>query len=155
QAASTYVSQAGTLDDQQQRLRKALDTFQVFEKTGLPKLSRAQAVDELWNVAKVPGHALEKMSDTEVAQKLQEVLATVNAGPGQSEIKVGKHTLKLTVGEGGTVTQSSCKKPGFLSKVWSGIKKIAPIALTALSFIPVTAPFAWAAQGAISLAQAI
>src|SRR5262249_18579431 len=56
---------------------------------------------------------------------------------------------------GGTVTQSSCKKPGFFSRVWSGIKKIAPIALTALSFIPVTAPFAWAAQGAISLAQAI
>ena len=112
-------------------------------------------VDELWNVAKVPGHAVAKMSDAEIGKKLQEVLATVNAGPGQSEIKIGKHNLKLTVAENGTVEKSSCKKPGFFSKVWSGIKKVAPIALTVASFIPVTAPFARAAQGVISLVQAI
>ncbi len=155
QAASRYVSGATSLDDQQQRLRKALDTFQVLEKTGLPKLSRQQMVDELWNVAQVPGHALAKLSDAELAKKLQEVLATVNAGPGRSEVKIGKYTLKLEVGAGGAVEESSCKEPGFFSKVWSGIKKVAPIALTVLSFIPVTAPFARAAQGVIALVKAI
>ncbi len=155
QAASSYVSKATTLEDQLQRLRKSLDTFQVLEKTGLPKFSRAQMIDELWNVAKVPADALKKLKDTELTQKFQEVLATVNAGPGQSEIKIGKHKLKITVGADGTVKKSSCKKPGFFSKVWSAVKVVTPIALTVLSFIPVTAPFAMAAQGAISLVQAI
>jgi hypothetical protein len=90
QAASRYVSEATSLDEQQQRLRKALDTFQVLAKTGLPTLTRAQLVDELWCVARVPGHALTKLSDAELARKLQEVLATVNAGPGKSEVKIGK-----------------------------------------------------------------
>ncbi|MGH2628383.1 MAG: hypothetical protein ACRDHY_17225, partial [Anaerolineales bacterium] len=156
QSAARYVwGGATSLEDQQQKLRKAIENFQVLEKIGLPKLSRQQMVDQLWGVAKVPGDALAKLSDAEVARKFQEVLAAVNAGPGKSEIKIGKHNLKLEVAENGQVSKSSCKKPGFFSKVWSGIKKVAPIALTIASFIPVTAPFARAAQGVISLVQAI
>ncbi len=155
QAASRYVSGATSLDDQQQRLRKTLDSFQVLAAIGLPRLTRQQMVDELWVVARVPGHALTKLGDSEVAKKLQEVLATVNAGPGKSEIKIGKYNLKLEVGAGGAVESSSCKKPGFFSRVWSGIKKVAPIALTVASFIPVTAPFARAAQGVLSLVKAV
>ena len=98
-AASSYVSRSASLDDQRLRLSKALDTFQILDRTGLPRLSRDQIIDALWNVARVPGHAVAKMSEAEIAQKLHEVLATVNAGPGQSEIKVGQHNLKLTVGE--------------------------------------------------------
>jgi LysM repeat protein len=155
QAASRYVTEAASRQDQQERLRKTLDTFQALAKTGLPTLTRAQMVDELWCVARVPGHALTKLSDAELARKLQEVLATVNAGAGRSEVKIGKYNLKLEVGANGSVESSSCKKPGFFSKVWSGIKKVAPIALTALSFFPVTAPFARAAQGVISLVKAV
>jgi hypothetical protein len=155
QAASQYVSGTTSLEDQQERLRKTLGTFQALTTIGLPRLTREQLIDELWCVARVPGHALTKLSDAELAKKLQEVLATVNAGPGRSETKIGKYNLKLEVGQNGSVVQSSCKKPGFFSTVWSGIKKVAPIALTALSFVPVTAPFALAAQGALSLGQAI
>ena len=154
QSAARYVSGATGLEDQEQKLRKAIDNFQVLETIGLPKMTRQQMVDQLWGVAKVPGHALTKLSDAEVSKKLQEVLSAVNAGPGKSEIKIGKHNLKLEVGSNGQVAQSSCKKPGFFSKVWGAIKKVAPIALTALSFTPL-APFALAAQGAISLVQAI
>ncbi len=154
QSAARYVSGALSLEDQQQKLRKAIDSFQVLEKIGLPKLSRQQMVDQLWGVAKVPGHALSKLSDAEVSKKFQEVLAAVNGGPGKSEIKIGKHNLKLEVGQNGAVAKSSCKKPGFFSKVWGVVKKVAPLALTVLSFTPL-APFALAAQGAISLVQAI
>ncbi|HSD26392.1 MAG TPA: hypothetical protein VLL75_03765, partial [Vicinamibacteria bacterium] len=154
-AASRYVSGATSLEDQPQRLRKALDSFQVLATIGLPRLTRQQMVDELWVVARVPGHALTKLSDAELGKKLQEVLAAVNAGPGKSELRIGKYSLHLEVGQNGTVEKSSCKKPGFFSKLWGGIKKVAPIALTALSFIPVTAPFARAAQGVISLVKAI
>ncbi|MCI0372276.1 MAG: hypothetical protein L0214_13115, partial [candidate division NC10 bacterium] len=155
QSAARYVSGATGLEDQQQKLRKAIENFQVLEKIGLPKMTRQQMVDQLWGVAKVPGHALSKLSDAEVSKKLQEVLSAVNGGPGKSEIKIGKHNLKLEVGQNGAVAKSSCKKPGFFSKVWSAVKVVTPIALTVLSFIPVTAPFARAAQGVISLVQAI
>src|SRR5262249_3423477 len=155
QSAARYVSGATSLEDQQQKLRKAIDNFQVLETIGLPKMSRQQMVDELWGVAKVPGHALANLSDADVSKKLQEVLAAVNAGPGKSEIKIGKHDLKIDVGANGQVTQSSCKKPGFFSKLGKIAKVMAPIALTVMSFIPVTAPFALAAQGVLSMANAV
>ncbi|HEX9188082.1 MAG TPA: hypothetical protein VGB87_13475, partial [Vicinamibacteria bacterium] len=66
-----------------------------------------------------------------------------------------KYNLKLEVSELGQVTKTSCKKPGFFSRMWSAVKKVAPIALTALSFVPVTAPFARIAQGVISAVKAI
>jgi cell division protein YceG involved in septum cleavage len=68
-------------------------------------------------VARVPGHVFTKLSDAELTRKLQEVLATVNANPGQSELKIGKYELKLEMNANGTVVKSSCKKPGFFSKV--------------------------------------
>jgi len=154
QSAARYVSGAATLSEQQDKLRKTLDSFQVLEKIGLPKLTRQEMVDQLWGIAKVPGHALQKLSDTEVQKKLQEVLQAVNGGAGKAEIKVGKHNLKLEVGSNGQVTKSSCKQPSFMSKVWKAVKVVTPIALTILSFTPL-APFALAAQGAIALVQAI
>jgi hypothetical protein len=54
QAAARYVSAATSLEDQQQRLRKTLDSFQVLSTIGLPRMSRQQMVDELWGVARVP-----------------------------------------------------------------------------------------------------
>jgi hypothetical protein len=32
--------------------------------------------------------------------------------PGSHEFKVGKHTVKLTIGEGGSVLSTSTKAPG-------------------------------------------
>jgi len=119
----------------QDRLRKTLDSFTVLSRTGFPPLSRHEMVEQLWAIARVPGHALQKLSDSELQAKFQEVLAAVNSGPGRAEIKVGDHTLKFTVGEGGTVTGSECSKPGFWSRVGGALKKVAPIALTVLSFI--------------------
>jgi hypothetical protein len=154
-AAARYVSTATDGADQREKLRKALDNFQVLTTIGAPPLGRQQMIEQLWAIAKVPGHALEKLSTSELQGKFQEVLSAVNAGPGKSELKVGQHTLKLTVGENGQVTDSETKKPGFLSKIGGFFKKIAPIALTVASFIPLTAPFARIAQGAISLVRAV
>ena len=154
-SATRYLGTATSLSDQREKLRKTLDNFQVLDKTGLPRLDRQQMVNQLWALAKVPGHALQKLSDAEIQKKFQEVAAALNGGPGQAQIKIGKHNLKLTVGENGQVSKSECKKPGFFSKLWSGIKKVAPIVLTVASFIPVTAPFARAIQAGISLVKAI
>src|SRR3990172_11878227 len=109
--------------------------------------------EQLWAIARVPWHALQKLSERELQAKFQEVVSAVNSGPGKAEIKVGKHKLKLTVGANGEVTGSECKKQNLLSKIGGVIKKAVPIALTALSFIPATAPLARIAQGAISLAR--
>ena len=124
-SAARYVSSATSLAEQQDKLRKTLDNFQVLASTGLPRMSRQEMVEELWAMAKVPGHALHKLSDAEIHKKLQEVAGALNGGPGPSEIKVGQHKLKLEIGEGGQILGSSCKEPGFGSKLWSGIKTVA------------------------------
>ena len=134
-SAAAYVSSATTLADQQEKLRKTLDNFQMLATVGAPRLSRQQMVDQLWAMAKVPGHALQKLSDVELQRKYQEVAGALNAGPGASQIKIGSHNLKLEVGEAGQVLSTSCKKPSFFSQAWGVIKKVAPIALTAASFV--------------------
>jgi LysM repeat protein len=154
-SAARYVNTATDAADQQEKLRKTLDNFQILTTIGAPPLTRHQMVEQLWAIARVPGHALERLSDVELRGKYQEVLAAVNAGPGQSELKVGKHNLSFTVGENGQVTHSETKKPSFFSRLGGFFKKIAPIALTVASFIPFTAPFARIAQGAISLVKAV
>jgi hypothetical protein len=73
-SAAAYVSASSNASDQEDRLRKALDNFKTLTTVGLPKLTRQQMVDQLWAMAKVPGHALQKLSDSEIQKKYQEVL---------------------------------------------------------------------------------
>ncbi len=154
-AAARYASSAATPEEQADRLRKTLDSFQTLARVGAPKLTRQEMVAELGATAKVPTKALEKLSEADVAKTLQQVRSALNGPPGEQQIKVGSYTLKLAVGSGGTVRSSSCKKPGFFSKLGSVLKKAVPVALTVLSFIPATAVFARVAQGAISLVKSI
>ena len=154
-AAARYASSATTVEEQADRLRKTLDSFQTLARVGAPKLTRQEMVAELWAAAKVPSHALQKLSEADVAKTLQQVRSALNGPPGEQQIKVGSYTLKLAVGSGGTLRSSSCKKPGFFSKLGSVLKKAVPVALTVLSFVPATAVFARLAQGAISLVKAI
>src|SRR5262249_18442248 len=131
QSAAHYVNGAATLGEQQDKLRRVLDNFQVLGRIGMPRLPREQMVNQLWALAKVPGHALQSLSDAEIQKKFQEVAAALNGGPGSADIKVGKHDLKLQIGENGQVLSSSCKKPSFLSKAWGAVKKVGPYALAA------------------------
>jgi hypothetical protein len=66
------------------RLRKALDSFQTLARIGAARLTRREMGDELWAAARVPAHALQKLSDSEVARVLQQVTAAVNGGPGST-----------------------------------------------------------------------
>ncbi|MBI5497836.1 MAG: LysM peptidoglycan-binding domain-containing protein [Deltaproteobacteria bacterium] len=132
QAATNYINGATTLEEQQERVRKTLNNFQVLDKIGAPKLSDQEAKDLLWGAAKIPGHA---GSTGSANGDLQKVAAAVNS-PGSHEFKIGKHNVKMTVNDQNTVTGSSTKKPSFLSKVGSFIKKAAPIVLKVASFIP-------------------
>ncbi len=154
EAAARYLNTAVSVQDQQEKLRKTLDGFHVLDKIGAPKLSRQQMVDQLWAAAKVPRHALARLSDGEVQKKFQEVVGALNGGPGAAQIKIGKHDLKLQIGEHGEVLKSSCKKPSFWSKVGKVLNVVVPAALTVLSFIPATAVFARAASMVWSGVQA-
>ena len=120
-----------------------------------PRLTRQDLVNELWAAAKVPGHALQRLSEAEMSNVLHQVRTALSGGPGEHQIAVGSYTLKLGVGAGGRLESTSCRKQGFFSKVGSVLKKVAPIGLTVLSFVPTTAVFARLAQGAISLAKSI
>ena len=66
-AAASYVNDAGDLAEQQERLRKTLDVFHTLDKQGLPQLSREQMIGQLWVAARVPTHAIEKMSNAELS----------------------------------------------------------------------------------------
>jgi hypothetical protein len=155
EVAARYVATAQTTTDQAEKLRKTLDGFQTLARIGEPRLTRQEMVNDLWAAAKVPGHALQKLSDAELTKALQQVRAALNGGPGEHQLKLGSYNLKLAVGANGTLAASSCKKPGFFARIGSTLKKAVPIALTVMSFIPATAVFARIAQGAISLAKSI
>lgn len=153
-AATRYLNTATSLPEQADKLRRVLDNFQTLAKIGLPRLPREQLMGQLHEQAKVDGKASSRLSDSDLQGKFQEIAGTLNGG-GHLETKIGDYTLKLSVTAEGEVKKSTCKKPGFWSRVGSAVMKVAPIALTALSFFPATAPFARIAQGAISLVKSI
>ena len=163
--ALRYVNGATSLADQQERLRKAVDNFQVLQRTGLPKLPRAFLEQQLNAAARIPTKATRKLKEADLLAKFQEITGTLNTG-GTLKTKIGKYKLELKVDENGRVLKSKCKKPGLFSKIGGAFKKIgkaiggalkklAPIALTVLSFIPQTAVLARLAQAAISTYKAI
>jgi hypothetical protein len=101
----------------------------VPEQEQPPQVSRDQMIEELWAAARVPRHAIEKMSDAEMARTVQQVNAVINGPAGQHKLKVGKHEVTLTIDEANRVVDSKTKKPS----IWG---KIGKIALTVASFIP-------------------
>ena len=62
---------------------------------------------------------------------------------------MGSYDVRLKFAADGKILSSQCKKPSFWSKV-GGVSQdvVLPVALTVMSFIPVTAPFAIAANAA-------
>jgi hypothetical protein len=56
-AAARYLNTATSLADQQEKLRKVLDNFQVLDRIGLPRMPREQLMGQLDTYARVPGKA--------------------------------------------------------------------------------------------------
>jgi len=144
-AAASYLNEANDLADQRERLRKTLDTFHTLDSQGMPQLTRDQMIGELWVAARVPTHAIEKMSNAEMARTYQDVAAAVNGPAGQHKLKVGEHEVTLTVNGANQVVDSQTKKPS----IWG---KIGKIALTVASFVP--GPVGIAARIASSVVSA-
>ncbi|HEX2270521.1 MAG TPA: hypothetical protein VHH35_13335, partial [Pyrinomonadaceae bacterium] len=94
-----------------------------------PQMTRDQMIEELWAAARIPRHAIEKMSDAEMARTFQNVTAVINGPAGQHKLKVGKHEVTLTIDATNRVIDSKTKKPS----IWG---KIGKIALTVASFVP-------------------
>jgi hypothetical protein len=155
-SATRYLMTATTLPDQQEKLRKVLDNFKTLDRIGLPRMDREQLMGQLDTYAGVPGKASAKLGEAELEAKFQEIAATLNGGE-ELQTKLGKYNLKLSVNAEGQVTESSCKKPGLLSRIGGFLKKVTPYALTVLSFAggPMTAGIARAVQGVISAVRAV
>lgn len=133
-AAANYINEGKTLGEQQDRTRKALNNFNTLEN-GMPQLTMNDIKGSLWDVARVPGHALDNCKGADLQKAYQDVAAAANT-PGTHEVKVGKHKVNFTVDEKNDVSGSSAKKEGFWSKVGGVLKKVGKIALTVASFIP-------------------
>lgn len=134
EAARRYVED-GDPAQQSERLRKALNNFNVLDQGGPPKMSRQETNDLMWGVARVPGHATQKLDEQGLSQTFQEVAAAV-ASPGQHKLKVGQHTLEMKVNQSGQVTESETKAPSALSKIGGFLKTAIPVAATVAAFIP-------------------
>jgi hypothetical protein len=119
-AVARYVNTAATRAEQQDKLRRALDTLQILGRIGLPKLPREQIVKQLCSLAHVPPDALADLSAAETQRKFQEVVAALNGGE-TAQIKVGRRSLRLEIGPTGLVVASAYRKPGLLSRVWDAL----------------------------------
>jgi hypothetical protein len=155
-AATRYLNTQQSLESQKERLRLVIDNFQTLDRIGLPPMNREQLMGQLDSHAGVSGKASARLSEAELKAKFNEIASVLNGG-GELQTKVGKYNLKLAVDEQGRVTRKECKKPGLFERIGSFVKKVAPVALTALSFFggPVTAGIARAVQGAISAIRAV
>jgi len=120
-----------TLEEQRERLHGALRQFRCLAEHGPAQMDRSTAINMMWSAARIPGHAFEKMSDAEVLAAAQQTAAACNT-PGSHEYKVGRHTVKLTIGGDGGVQSTSTRAPSALAK----LGRIAKGALTVASFIP-------------------
>ncbi len=120
-----------TADEQRERMALALRQTRYLVEHGAAPIDRQTAINLCWSAARIPGHAFEGMSDDEARAVAQQTAAACNT-PGNHEFKVGKHTVKLTIGESGTVDSSSTKPPS----AWGRIGRIANVVLTVASFMP-------------------
>ena len=121
------------------------DVAQTTNAQEQPQLGREEMIGELWVAARVPRHAIENMSDAEMARTLQQVNSVIDGPAGQYKLKVGKHEVTLTVDDAHHVIDSETKKPS----IWG---KIGKIALTVASFVP--GPVGIAARIASSVVSA-
>ncbi len=120
-----------TADEQRERMALALRQTRYLVEHGAAPIDRQTAINLCWSAARIPGHAFEGMSDEEARAVAQQTAAACNT-PGNHEFKVGKHTVKLTIGESGTVDSTSTKPPS----AWGRIGRIANVVLTVASFMP-------------------
>jgi hypothetical protein len=117
-----------TVDEQRERLVLALRQFRYLAEHGPARMDRSLAINVMWSAARIPGHAFETMSDREVLAMAQKVAAACNT-PGHHELKVGRHTVKLTIGEDNTVLKTETKPPSaweaILTRVGSAVSGMA------------------------------
>ncbi|MGH7419263.1 MAG: hypothetical protein ACREKB_15930, partial [Candidatus Rokuibacteriota bacterium] len=118
-------------DEQRERMALALRQTRYLVEHGAAPMDRQTAINLCWSAARIPGHAFEGMSDEQARAVAQQTAAACNT-PGKHEFKVGKHTVKLTIGENGTVKSTSTKPPS----VWGTIGRVANMALSVASFLP-------------------
>ncbi len=119
-AAAAYVGRATSPEDQQGRLAKALDNLAVLDTIGAPKLPEKEFVELMWDAARIPGHAIDKLPADRQAKAYQTLAGALDT-PGQHQLKIEKYDVKVAVDGTGAVTDSSTKKP---SK-WKLVGKIA------------------------------
>lgn len=150
-SATRYINDAANAVERAERLRKTLTSFNVLDTIGAPPIDSQLMKEKLFQEARVPGHAFEKMSAAEISRAYQEVAANLNGVPGKSEVKVGDHTLKLNIGENGDVLSSECKKPGFFSRLASVGR--AALSIAALIPSPIQ-PFAAIGSGVVNAVRA-
>ncbi|MBI3185435.1 MAG: peptidoglycan-binding protein [Myxococcales bacterium] len=131
QQAARLINSATAPQEQRDRIALSLNNLSVAANGKAPELSRQDMVNMLWAQAKIPGHALTKLSDAELKSKLSDITRAANT-PGEHKLKVGSHDVKLSVSDDGSLAKTETKKPSFLSK----LGKIAKIGLAAASFIP-------------------
>jgi hypothetical protein len=153
-AAARHLNTAKTRSAQAETLGRVLDCFATLGRAGLPKLPRATLQAQLATVG-VKNDATKKLKEQELQARFQEIARVANAG-GEYQAKLGKYEVKLKFSGEGRLLSSKCKKPSFWSKLGKVFKSVVlPVALTVMSFIPVTAPFAIAANAAMGLGSAI
>jgi uncharacterized protein len=153
-AALAHVMAQKTRPAQGWELAKVVLCFEVLDKIALPRFDKRYLMAEIERATRISGAATFKLSDTAIQEKFQEIARVANAG-GEFRDKFGKYSVELKVAADGSVEHTKTKKKSFWSKLGDAFKKVLPIALTVLSFVPVTAPFALVANAAYSAYNAV
>lgn len=117
--AARLINGATSPQDQRDRIALSLNNLSVASGRQLPELTRQDLEATLWAQAKVPGHALQGLSDEAVRALFSDVNQAVNH-PGSTEVRIGNHNLKLSVGDDGALLSTETKPVSIFTKIWEG-----------------------------------
>lgn len=149
--ATKLLNSGKTAQEQRDCVSVAVQNLQLIAGGKPPSFNKDEMKAMMWAQSKLPGHAVDKLSESELAKKFQESAAATNA-PGEHAFKIGKYNTTIKVSEDGDFESSKCKKPSLLSK----IGKIAKIVTKVGAIIPGPwQPFCAVACGVMAAVDAI
>ena len=127
-AAATRTLMALQGKDRRPALSRILEGFRVLATVGTTSLPREEALRLLRLALPLPPAVLDRLSDGDLQDKLQEVASLLNAGPGPALVKLGAGTLRFTVGRDGRPLRASYFEPGPASSLRAAVRGLAPLA---------------------------
>jgi hypothetical protein len=152
--AALYVS-AAPAPARGARLLRVVGAFDALTRCGKAVWSRSVMASHLAGMARVPSRTLASLTDNEVLERYQEVVRSLNTGPGPAYTRIGPYHLTFETDLGGHVLRASRLKHGVLFRAAGALGRGAPLTLTTLRHFRATEPLGRLLAGSLDTGESL